>query len=180
MQKLIKEISARRIIPLVLFDIIWFLAVWGRDTYVLINSVMVLLLFMLNRSRLLAQAKPLALFIAVGLVSELSIVLLGVISFTQTSLFLPFWLVVLWFGFAATAFTSMDWLAGRYGLAGLLGLVFGPITYLAGVGFGAAFIQVNELVMISTYAVTWSVLMMLLARLVTFYRTQPLTEQHHV
>ncbi|RUO44019.1 hypothetical protein CWE15_02225 [Aliidiomarina taiwanensis] len=165
MQTLIQLGLLRRIIPFFLFDIVWFLAVWGRDAYVLINTVLVLCLFLFNGRQLVAQAKPLILFVLFGLGAELLFVMFHVIRFTQTD-FLPFWLVVLWLGFSATAFSSMDWLAGRYVLAALLGAVFGPVTYLAGVRFGAAQIQISEPHMIFFYAVAWSVLMLVFARLV--------------
>ncbi len=171
MQNLFKEFSAQRLIHVVLFDVVWFLAVWGRDDFIALTAVLVALLYAVNWRHLGQQFKALMLFVLTGLVAELILVCIGVLKFTETD-YLPLWLVVLWLGFGATAFTSMDWVAKRYGLAILFGLVFGPITYLAGVRFDAAELLVSKLVMVSAYGFTWAVLMSIFARLVIYHRAK--------
>lgn len=171
MQNIFKELSAQRLIHVVLFDVVWFLAVWGRADFIGLTGVLVVVLYAVNWRHLVQQLKALVLFVLTGLVAELTLVYAGVLKFSGTD-YLPLWLVVLWLGFAATAFTSMDWMARRYGLALLFGLVFGPITYLAGVRFDAAELLVNKLVMVSAYGFVWAVLMLMFARLVTFYRAK--------
>lgn len=88
-------------------------------------------------------------------------------NFTEAD-FLPPWLLVLLLGFGATAFTSMYWMARRYGVATLFGVVFGPITYLAGVRFGAAEVLVSKAAMIASYGIVWALIMVFFARFVTF------------
>jgi hypothetical protein len=46
-------------------------------------------------------------------------------------------MVALWFAFATTMHTSLGWLAGRYRLAALLGVVGGPLSYYSGARLGA-------------------------------------------
>lgn len=49
----------------------------------------------------------------------------------------PPWMVALWILFASTLNASLAWLAGRYGLAAVLGVLFGPMSYVAGARLGA-------------------------------------------
>ena len=52
-------------------------------------------------------------------------------------LFAPFWIISMWAGFAATLNHSLYWLAEKWLLAFLMGAIFGPLSYLAGIKFGA-------------------------------------------
>lgn len=45
--------------------------------------------------------------------------------------FIPIWMLGLWLAFACTLNVSLKWLQGRWWLAGLLGAIFGPLSYLA-------------------------------------------------
>lgn len=166
MQKLLKALSVRRIISIVLFDLVWFLAVWGRTELIVLTLICVVLLYLMNGKRLWQQRLYIALFIMLGLLAEFALVALGILSFTQAN-FLPLWLVVLWIGFAATAFTSMDWMARRYAIATIFGVVFGPVTYLAGIKFGAAELIVGKGLMLASYGIMWALLMIFFARFVT-------------
>jgi len=50
----------------------------------------------------------------------------------------PHWIVALWALFAATLDHSLGWLQRRPGLGALLGGIFGPLSFVAGVRLGAA------------------------------------------
>ena len=49
----------------------------------------------------------------------------------------PVWITALWLIFGTTLHVSMSWLAGRPGLALILGALSGPITYLGAARLGA-------------------------------------------
>lgn len=49
----------------------------------------------------------------------------------------PFWITAMWVGFTATLNHSFKGLENRFFIQLLLGLVFGPISYLTGKNFGA-------------------------------------------
>lgn len=72
---------------------------------------------------------------AVGLIGDSLLALCGVIEF-RTSPFpawiSPPWMVFLWANFAFTLRTSLNWLRGRYFLGSVLGLISGPLAYVAG------------------------------------------------
>jgi hypothetical protein len=86
----------------------------------------------------------------------------GLYAFTHTSALpwlCPPWMVALWMLFAATLNSSMAWLAGRRGLAAMLGAVCGPLSYVAGARLGAIELHPNALVSFAGIAVVWALAM---------------------
>jgi hypothetical protein len=85
----------------------------------------------------------------------------------------PLWLVALWALFGTTLRGSLSWLAGRYGLAALLGAVAGPLSYLGGAKLGAVTLHPNRAFSIAALATAWAVVMPLLVWLAhgTRFRT---------
>ena len=76
-----------------------------------------------------------------GLLLDTLFLQFGVLDYAHplpSSEMAPFWIVVMWMNFALTLNLSMRWLQGRYALAAVLGLVGGPLAYIAGVELGAA------------------------------------------
>ena len=49
----------------------------------------------------------------------------------------PLWISAMWGGFAATVNHALAWLNGKLVLSGILGAVFGPLSYVGGAKFGA-------------------------------------------
>jgi hypothetical protein len=74
----------------------------------------------------------------------------------------PLWLVALWAMLATILRESLSWLAGRYGLAALLGAIAGPLSYLGGVKLGAATMNPNRAFSIAALATGWAVAMPIL------------------
>ena len=58
-------------------------------------------------------------------------------KYTPSTLFAPLWITSMWCGFSATINHSLQWLRHRYFASVLLGVVSGPLSYLAGIKFGA-------------------------------------------
>lgn len=73
----------------------------------------------------------------------------------------PIWMWSLWLILACTLNESMSWLKGRYFLAGVLGAITGPLSYLAGVKLGAASWG-NEIQALVLLTVVWAIAMPLL------------------
>ena len=83
----------------------------------------------------------------------------GLFAFTQTSVapwLSPLWMVALWMLFAATLNSSMSWLAGCYGLAAVLGALFGPVSYAAGARLGAIDLPDRWIASLAGVAVVWA------------------------
>jgi hypothetical protein len=74
----------------------------------------------------------------------------------------PLWLLALWAVFGTTLRGSLSWLAGRYGMAALLGAVAGPLSYIGGAKLGAVTMHPNHVFSMAALAVGWAVVMPLL------------------
>lgn len=70
----------------------------------------------------------------------------------------PLWIVALWLGFATTFNSSLRWLQPRTGLASLLGLIGGPLAWVAGERLGALQLPDSGLALMAI-GLGWSVLM---------------------
>ena len=68
----------------------------------------------------------------------------------------PLWLLAMWSMFAATLRGSLSWLAGRYGLAALLGAVGGTLSYHGGARFGAVTMHPNRAFSVAVLALGWA------------------------
>ncbi len=82
-----------------------------------------------------------AVAVAIGVVVDTGLQLAGVISFYGWALgpLSPFWLWLLWALFAMTLNASLSFLQSQsLWLSAVAGLVFGPLTYVAGAELGAA------------------------------------------
>lgn len=112
------------------------------------------LFFILNLfpRRVLAYLLALAV---VGIAFDLIAFRLSLISFSNhESHFLPYWLLAMWLLFVSVIPLSFDFFKSRLVLAGLLGAIFGPISYFSGEAF--LVLTFNGYWSIFIYAVFWS------------------------
>lgn len=70
----------------------------------------------------------------------------------------PYWIVAIWMLFATTLNVSFRWLHGRFGLAALMGAIFGPLSYIAGARAGAVEL-VNPSAALISLAGSWALMM---------------------
>lgn len=80
------------------------------------------------------------------------------------SFFAPLWIISMWLGFAATINHSLGWLDGKWFFAFLLGAIFGPLSYLAGLKFGAINFQMSVFTIV-ILALVWGITVPLLYHL---------------
>ncbi len=160
---LLSKDSLRRVAGLLWFDLVWFCTVAGRNDWLLVALPVVAVQIYLSSTRLGFNWWLYLQLLVLGLLLETVVVVSGILDFTGG--FLPLWLVALWFGFAAMVTTTLDWLAGRYVLAALIGIGSGPMTYAIGSRLGAAELQVDEYVMWLIYGLLWGLYMVIFAYL---------------
>lgn len=87
---------------------------------------------------------------------------LGVFSLVGSPRFphlCPLWLAALWGLLGVILRGSLNWLAGRFWLAALLGAVAGPLSYLGGAKLGAASLPANRAFSVAALAIAWAVVM---------------------
>lgn len=83
---------------------------------------------------------------------------LGVLIFDDliAGVLAPIWIIALWVQFATLLHFCMHWLSRRYLLAALLGLIGGPLSFLAGERMGAATFGEPRILSIAILALAWS------------------------
>lgn len=153
----------RRLIGLFWFDLVWFAAVAGRDGWLLATLVLVAVQIYISCAGRPFNVRLYAQLLVIGLGLEATAVASGVIYFNGG--WLPLWLVLLWAGFVAMLMNTLDWVAGRYGVAALIGVVSGPLTYAIGIRLGAAELLRPEWQLWLLYALLWAVYMIIFAKL---------------
>ena len=78
-------------------------------------------------------------------------------TYTPTTFIAPLWITSMWCGFSATVNHSLAWLKNRYFASMLLGAVSGPLSYLAGVKFGAIEFSTLPVIAIGVVALFYAV-----------------------
>jgi hypothetical protein len=72
--------------------------------------------------------------------------------------FAPYWILAMWMLFATTLNMAFRWLQSKMLFAGVLGAVFGPLSYYAGARAGAVVINDLTATMVAL-AVAWAILL---------------------
>jgi Protein of unknown function (DUF2878) len=152
-----------RFVNFAMFYLGWFSCVVGAARGWLwlgpaVAAVLLLVHLALTPSRV-REARLILLAGLFGFAVDTSLASAGLFSFTRTSVtpwLSPLWMVALWMLFATTLNGSMSWLAGRYGLAALLGFLFGPVSYVAGARLGAIDLPDRWIGSLAGVAVAWA------------------------
>ena len=88
-----------------------------------------------------SELKLIILFGFIGTVIDTGMAYFGILIYNGTyfpdTYIAPLWITSMWCGFSATVNHSLSWLHNRYIASAALGVISGPLSYLAGVKFGA-------------------------------------------
>jgi hypothetical protein len=117
----------------------WLACVIGGNPWAMAAAIVLLPLYLLATRPGWSLCATLIAIALAGLAMDLAWQAAGLLRFNGTSSWgLPPWLASLWLLFAASLTHALRFLHHRLGLAALLGAIAGPLSYLAGLGFGAA------------------------------------------
>lgn len=131
--------TRRNLLNILAFQGGWFACVIGGAPWALAATVIFLPIHLALCASPWREATVMLVCASIGVTLDLTWQYTGLLSFRGTAVGpLPVWLVMLWLLFAATLGHSLSWLQGRLRLAALLGAVFGPASYYAGLALGAA------------------------------------------
>jgi hypothetical protein len=121
-----------------LFQIGWFVCILGGDLWALVFTGAVLAghfwFSPCKRNDLLA----LIIALGIGLIHDTLLIALGYIRFVETTWLPPLWLVCIWVLFGISLLHSLNWVYQRIWFAAALGIIAGPLSYLAGVSLSTA------------------------------------------
>ncbi len=154
---------AAKLLNVALYQAGWFCCVLGAAWDYPISGALVALLLigihlLLARSR---RSEALLMLGAclLGVVVDSTQQAFGVFTFKidpSWPLWLPLWVFVIWAQFATLFRYALHWLAGRYWLAALFGMIGGPAAYVGGIRLGAASFGENPAMSITILAIVWT------------------------
>tara|TARA_S200000501_G_C20866436_1_gene762075 strand:+ start:179 stop:688 length:510 start_codon:yes stop_codon:yes gene_type:complete len=75
-----------------------------------------------------------------------------------SNLIAPLWIIYMWLGFASTINHSLYWLNNNYIIMFFSGLIFGPLSYIAGLEFGALNFEKSFFVFV-IIGFSWAIIM---------------------
>ncbi len=161
-----------KIVNVMLYQVGWFCCVlggaWG---YPVVGSLLALLLVgihLLLASSPKSEALLLLAACILGIIVDSTQQALGLFTFKTEPgwpLWLPLWVFVIWAQFATLFHYALYWLKERYLLAGLFGMIGGPLAYWAGIRLGAASFGENPVATIIVLAAVWATVTPVLCRL---------------
>ncbi|MEM7358959.1 MAG: DUF2878 domain-containing protein [Pseudomonadota bacterium] len=162
------------LINAVLFQILWFAAVLGGAQKVLWPAILATAVMfgwqLAGKRRHPNDIKVICAAIVLGLAVDSTWIGLGLMEFNDPRPFTwlsPVWMVFMWAGFALTLNHSMVWLTAHPVLPGLMGLIGGPMAYLAGERLGAVEYLANTLLVSGLLAIAWAISVTILVKIAT-------------
>ena len=135
----------KKIFNIIGFQFSWWCCVLGVKSgltylgpFLMLVFLMVhMFLFMDNSS----EIKLIILFGILGTLIDTGMAYFGILIYQGTyftdTIMAPLWITAMWCGFSATVNHSLSWLHNRYVASAALGVISGPLSYLAGAKFGA-------------------------------------------
>jgi len=161
----------RRIANFIAFQLGWFACVLGAANGLpwsgpLVVAAVIALHLSLSR-RPLRELRLVGAAMLTGLVLDSLLLATGWLRYPAGQWLpgvAPYWIVAMWGLFATTLNVSMAWLRGRSVLAVLVGVVGGPLSYLAGEKLGAIELMPPAPALVAL-ALAWALAMPLLMRL---------------
>lgn len=139
---------------LIAFQLLWFVAVLGRNEWVVLGVLIVILHFLFSPLRGSDwQVIPIAL---IGMAVDSLFTFSGLFAFQS----FPIWLGVLWIGFVLSLGHSLAWLhrLPRWTLAPI-GAVTGTLSYIAGWKLQAVDFPQGYLLTAGALAVAWALIL---------------------
>lgn len=145
-----------------LFQLGWFIAIWGAaHQKLLLSMIAVALIFMVYmiQARYKKEAFILLLLIMLlGPIFDQCLLSFGLIEYKSqfSEYVVPIWIVALWGLFATTLNISLSWLKHYKFFAVLFGLIGGPLAYIAAEKLNA--IQLMNSYALLALALGWALL----------------------
>lgn len=141
------------------FNAIWFGLIFLGNSFIPVAAILLLLhlCFLAGKNELTL------IFIVAGI----GVLLDSVLVYAHVFIFpeatkLPFWLITLWFCFAATVRHSLGFLSNSKILQCSVGAIFAPLSYLAGAKFSVVYITPSFELSYLLLACLWGPLMVLI------------------
>lgn len=166
---------ATKILNVTLYQVGWFCCVlggaWGHPVTGGLLALLLVGIHLLLTAAPKSEVKLMLCACLIGVIVDSSQQAFGLFAFKVEPgwpLWLPLWVFVIWAQFATLFRYALYWLSGRYLLAGLFGMIGGPLAYAAGIRMGAASFGQNPVVTMIVLALVWATVTPVLSGL-SFY-----------
>ncbi|PLX83284.1 MAG: DUF2878 domain-containing protein [Desulfuromonas sp.] len=163
---------AAKILNVALYQAGWFCCVlgaaWGLPVSGALGAALLAGVHLLLARSRGAEALRMLVFCLIGVTVDGAQQALGLFAFRADPAWpfsLPLWVFVIWAQFATLFRYALLWLSGRYLLAGLFGLVGGPLAYGGGIRLGAAAFGGDPLLGLLALGAVWALLTPALLRI---------------
>jgi hypothetical protein len=163
--------AASSFLNAVIYQIGWFACVlgaaWGWGSAGAALALVLTALHLALAQRPVPELLLVAVAAAVGLTVDSLHAGFGVLAFNghEAGTLAPLWIVALWAQFGTVMHFCMRWLSKRYLLASVLGLIGGPMSFLAGERLGAAAFGEPRTLSLAVLGLSWSIVLPALAAL---------------
>ena len=147
------------------FQICWWICVLSAKTQMIYLGPFFMTIFIMIHfwkfTDNINEVKLIVIFGILGTIIDSMFMYFGILSYnglySEDILIAPLWITAMWCGFSATINHSMFWLNNKWILSFILGLVFGPLSYVTGAKFGAIYFFVDIKIIIVVLAIVWGI-----------------------
>ena len=152
-----KQIITSKSLNIIIFNLLWLGLVLGRDSliHLTLPSLLIYLACLLRIGDL--KVHQILLPAAIGITIDSSLTFFGIFIFPESSLIIPFWLIVLWINFSTTLTLSLSFIGKNKLVAFGLGATALPFNYTVGERLGAVTFGEPYLFSILVLVLVWSV-----------------------
>ena len=152
-----KKIVTSKFLNIIVFNLLWLGLVLGRESliYLTLPSLLIYLACLLRIGDL--KVHQILIPAAIGITIDSSLTFFGIFIFPESSLIIPFWLIILWINFSTTLTLSLSFIGKNKLIAFGLGATALPFNYTVGERLGAVTFGDPYLFSILVLALVWSV-----------------------
>ena len=152
-----KQIITSKSLNIIIFNLLWLGLVLGRDSliHLTLPSLLIYLACLLRIGDL--KVHQILLPAIIGIMIDMSLTFFGIFIFPDSSLIVPFWLILLWINFSTTITLSLSFIGKNKLVAFGLGATALPFNYTVGERLGAVTFGDPYLFSILVLALVWSV-----------------------
>ena len=152
-----KQIITSKSLNIIIFNLLWLGLVLGRDSliHLTLPSLLIYLACLLRIGDL--KVHQILLPAIIGIMIDMSLTFFGIFIFPDSSLIVPFWLILLWINFSTTITLSLSFIGKNKLIAFGLGATALPFNYTVGERLGAVTFGESYLFSILVLVLVWSV-----------------------
>ncbi|MDB3856074.1 DUF2878 domain-containing protein [Halieaceae bacterium] len=149
----------RLLVNALLIEVGWYVCVVLGNVAALFYLACALVVHFSYVSRSFGEVRFVLLVAILGISVDTLLMHLGVFQWPDQAILIPFWLIALWVLFSMSFNHCLKWLRQKPWLALVLGMLFGPANYIAGIKLTGAVMPMGFLTTTAILMVVWMLLL---------------------